>query len=113
MKNYINIIRLLFAISFVIIITLPVVLLILKVEVSKLEITERRILNQKPVFQSNNYKLLPNQYEDYLNDNIPFRTFFIANYMKIWEMKLSSFVRENIKGKNKHNFSKPFKSTYF
>jgi len=104
MNKYNQLLRILFSCIFIIIIALPLILLSSGVIMPRVQINERRMLAKKPAFSKNNYQSFPKEFENYINDNIPFRTQFIAHYMKFWEMNLGSYVRENIKGKDNQYF---------
>ena len=87
------------------ILAIPFLLLPIGAKVPGANIVENRILAGKPEFNKVSFSKLPLEYENYLNDNLPFRPYFTANYMRIWEMGFSSFVSENIKGKDNQYFT--------
>ena len=98
------IMKYIYGFCFLAILAIPLLLLLMGVKVPKENVIEKRILASKPNFYQTSFTKLPQEYENYLTDNLPFRTQFIAKYMQIWEMGLSSFVRKNIKGKENHYF---------
>jgi hypothetical protein len=93
-----------YAVLFLALIITPYTLLIGDIHIPKTWIFENRVMTQKPDISKIPFERLAQAYENYFNDNLPLRTQFIANYMKTWEMGLSSFVRENVKGKDGHYF---------
>ncbi|MCD4743974.1 MAG: hypothetical protein K8R67_16045 [Desulfobacteraceae bacterium] len=94
-----------YGLTFLVILVLPFSLLLTSGDkIIKRDIDEKRILASRPDFFNTSFNEFSQKYENYLNDKLPFRTVFINNYLWIWETKLSSFVRKNIKGKEDHYF---------
>ena len=93
-----------YVICFFTLLAMPFLLLSIGFNPPKVNIVEKRKLAAKPNFHETSISKLPKQYENYLTDNLPFRTQIIAKYISIWETLLSSFVRKNIKGIDNHYF---------
>ena len=101
-----------FILVFLIIIICPFFLLNSTITIPKIKVFEKRKLTIKPDFNLSNIDVFSKNYEAYINDKLPLRTQFIASYMRIWELYLSSFVRRSIKGRSDHYFVKSELSYY-
>ncbi|XPV76220.1 MAG: hypothetical protein ACNI27_16665 [Desulfovibrio sp.] len=94
-------IKIFLIVAFIAIISLPAFLMLADVKVPQQDLAEKRIFAQRPPLEEATISSI----EKYLTDNIPFRSQFIAQYMRTWEMDLRSYVRRNVKGKDGHYFS--------
>jgi len=105
-KPQFNIIKYVYGFCFFAILSIPVLMLLMGIEAPnpKARVFERRTLATKPDFHETSFRKLPQAYESFLSDNLPFRTQFISKYMWIWETGFSSFIRNNVKGIKNHYF---------
>ena len=87
------------------ILAIPLIMLLMGVKVPKTNVFERRTLATKPNVRETSFAKLPQEYENYLSDNLPFRSQFISKYLWIWETWFSSFIRNYLKGKENHYFA--------
>jgi acetyltransferase AlgX (SGNH hydrolase-like protein) len=86
------------------ILAIPLLMLFIGVKMPKANVFERRTLATKINLHETSITKLPQEYENYLSDNLPFRTQFISKYMWIWETGISSFIRNYVKGRKNHYF---------
>lgn len=93
------------SVVFIFIISMPLGLKIADVDPIPTYIKENRKLADRPKVATLNIKNIKVGIEEWLNDTMPFRTFFIANYIRIWELYLGAWGRRSILGKNGELFS--------
>lgn len=95
-----RLVHLLFSLVFCLLISVPLTLKVINYSPKPLDILEKRALNSFPDLEDTSFARWPKVLEGWLNDTLPFRTYFISNYMRIWEMELGALVRSYLLGKN-------------
>ena len=97
-------VRIVFIISFIVIISTPLTMKLLNCDYALSRINENRNLSKLPDIRDYSLKEYPRAFDQYINDSMPLRQVFMPAYISVWENFLESPVSEYVTGKNRELF---------
>lgn len=92
-----------FTVVFVLVISLPFVLTLFDV-VSPVQLSENRVLAQKPHLNKILLKAWPKTLDPWFQEQLAFRNYFVSFYLWLWEGFLQSTVKSAVTGRSKEWF---------
>ena len=105
--------RIVFIISFIVIISTPLTMKLLNCDYVLSRINENRNLSKMPDIRHYSLKEYPRAFDKYINDSMPLRQVFMPAYISVWENFLESPVSEYVTGKNGELFIREFFSNSY